>query len=112
MATGGIEDTSDETFVFMCSPCADDGRNVEAVSYCVDCQGYCCPPCTNVHKIVPVLKKHTVLDQTHFKSEDAGANLPAVPTQRCSKHALKIVDLYCDDDDEVGCSTCMALDHR
>jgi hypothetical protein len=74
--------------------------------------GYCCQPCVDLHKTVPVLKKHTVLDKTHFQSAGAGTNLPAIPTERCSKHKLKIVDMYCDNDDVVGCATCMALDHR
>ncbi|XP_053390769.1 uncharacterized protein LOC128553621 [Mercenaria mercenaria] len=62
--------------------------------------------------MIPGLKGHTLLDNSNYKSSSLHAGLPAVPTERCSIHETKIVDMYCGNHDEVGCTTCMALSHR
>ncbi|XP_053397527.1 uncharacterized protein LOC123553460 [Mercenaria mercenaria] len=31
---------------------------------------------------------------------------------RCCIHAVKLLDMYCKDHDEVGCATCMASNHK
>ncbi|XP_053390768.1 uncharacterized protein LOC128553620 [Mercenaria mercenaria] len=112
MASGGCENTSDEIFNFKCSPCMANNRTREALKYCVECQGYCCKECTDIHNGLPGLKGHTLLDKSNYKSSRLPAGLPAVPTERCCKHETKIVDMYCGNHDEVGCTTCMALNHR
>ncbi|XP_053374059.1 uncharacterized protein LOC123532975 [Mercenaria mercenaria] len=35
-----------------------------------------------------------------------------VPTERCERHHLKTVDMFCQNHDIVGCGTCIAVDHR
>ncbi|XP_053390782.1 E3 ubiquitin-protein ligase TRIM33-like, partial [Mercenaria mercenaria] len=112
MASGGSEYTSDEIFNFKCSPCLANNRNREAVKYCVECQGYYCQSCADVIHMIPGLKSHTRLDNSKYKSRGLPAGLPAVPTERCSTHETKILDMYCGNHDEVGCTTCMALNHR
>ncbi|XP_053390770.1 uncharacterized protein LOC128553622 [Mercenaria mercenaria] len=62
--------------------------------------------------MIPGLKSHTLLDNSKYKSRGLPAGLPAVPTERCSTHETKILDMYCGNHDEVGCTTCMALNHR
>ncbi|XP_053398370.1 transcription intermediary factor 1-alpha-like [Mercenaria mercenaria] len=112
MASGGSEYTSDEIFNFKCSSCLANNRNREAAKYCVECQGYCCQSCADMIHMMPALKGHTLLDNSNYKSSSFHAGLPAVPTERCSSHETKIVDIYCGNHDEVGCTTCMALNHR
>ncbi|XP_045196544.2 uncharacterized protein LOC123551572 [Mercenaria mercenaria] len=111
MAT--VEDiTSDETFNFKCSSCVNLKRNREAVKYCVECQGYCCQECVETHTAFVALKSHTLLDKVSFKSARSATGLPDVPTEICSEHEIKVLDMYCENHDVVGCTTCMALDHR
>ncbi|XP_053390787.1 uncharacterized protein LOC128553637 [Mercenaria mercenaria] len=62
--------------------------------------------------MIPGLKGHTILDNSNYNSPGLPAGLPAVPTERCCIHEIKIVDMYCGNHDEVGCTTCMALNHR
>ncbi|XP_060608430.1 uncharacterized protein LOC132760470 [Ruditapes philippinarum] len=38
--------------------------------------------------------------------------MPRAPTERCDRHSHKHIDMYCQNHDNVGCSTCMAVDHR
>ncbi|KAL4219400.1 hypothetical protein ACF0H5_021980 [Mactra antiquata] len=40
------------------------------------------------------------------------SSLPELPTERCCNHKAKVLDMYCQKHDQVGCCTCMATDHR
>ncbi|XP_053382668.1 uncharacterized protein LOC128546058 [Mercenaria mercenaria] len=112
MATGGCEDTSDEIFNFKCTPCAKKNKNREAVKYCVECQGYCCRSCVDIHEDFPTLEGHQLLDKSDFKSTGITTDLPDLPTVRCKIHTVKVMDMYCENHDVVGCTSCMALSHR
>ncbi|XP_053374269.1 E3 ubiquitin-protein ligase TRIM33-like isoform X2 [Mercenaria mercenaria] len=109
MATGGVSaDTSEEVFDHVCSMCKEQNKNVNAAKYCVDCHDYYCSDCVNIHKTVPALKGHKILD----KEVGQEGKLPMVPTERCERHSYKPVDMYCQSHHIVGCYTCMAVDHR
>ncbi|XP_045195183.2 uncharacterized protein LOC123550845 [Mercenaria mercenaria] len=112
MATGGCEETSDEIFNFKCTPCSKINRQREAVKYCVECQGYCCQSCVDIHQAFPALQGHKLLDKSSFKTKILTTNLPSVPTEICTIHEIKILDMYCGNHDVVGCTSCMALHHR
>ncbi|XP_045181032.2 E3 ubiquitin-protein ligase TRIM33-like [Mercenaria mercenaria] len=112
MATGGCEETSDEIFNFKCTPCAKKNKNREAVKYCVECQGYCCRSCVDIHEDFPALEGHQLLDKSDFKSTGITSDLPDLPTLRCKIHTVKVMDMYCGNHDVVGCTSCMALTHR
>jgi hypothetical protein len=114
MATGRQFDTdilSDEIFDVLCSMCRNEGRNTEGEKYCVDCHDYFCVSCVKVHSKVPVLVGHKVLDKSQVKS-GTSKSLPRAPAERCDRHSHKHIDMYCQNHDNVGCSTCMAVDHR
>ncbi|XP_053379874.1 uncharacterized protein LOC128546142 [Mercenaria mercenaria] len=109
MATGGKEVS---IFNFKCSTCVKLNKNREAVKYCVECQGYCCQSCVDLHSVFPTLEGHSLLDKSSFKSTTFTTDLPVIPTVKCSYHEAKVVDMYCENHDVVGCTTCMALNHR
>ncbi|XP_060587229.1 uncharacterized protein LOC132742771 [Ruditapes philippinarum] len=114
MATGKQIDTdilSDEIFDVLCSMCKNKGKNTEGEKYCVDCKDYFCITCVQVHGQVPLCAGHKVLDKSQVKS-GTSKGLPRAPTERCDRHSHKHIDMYCQNHDNVGCSTCMAVDHR
>ncbi|XP_060580111.1 uncharacterized protein LOC132736917 [Ruditapes philippinarum] len=114
MAAGSQIDTdilSDEIFDVLCSMCKNKGNNTEGEKFCVDCHDYFCRTCVKVHNEVPVLVGHKVLDKSQVKS-GTSKGLPRAPTERCDRHSHKHIDMYCQNHDNVGCSTCMAVDHR
>ncbi|XP_060567398.1 E3 ubiquitin-protein ligase TRIM33-like [Ruditapes philippinarum] len=114
MATGRQINTdilSDEIFDVLCSMCRNEGRNTEGEKYCVDCHDYFCVSCVKIHSKVPVLAGHKVLDKSQVKS-GTSKRLPRAPAERCDRHSHKHIDMYCQNHDNVGCSTCMAVDHR
>jgi hypothetical protein len=115
MATGGEINTdilSDEIFDVLCSMCKKNkGKNTEGEKFCVDCYDYFCTKCIKVHNQVPVLAGHKVLDKSQVKS-GTSKGLPRAPAERCDRHSHKHIDMYCQNHDHVGCTTCMTIDHR
>ncbi|XP_060605724.1 uncharacterized protein LOC132758185 [Ruditapes philippinarum] len=114
MATGRQFDTdtlSDEIFDVLCSMCRNEGRNTEGEKYCVDCHDYFCVSCVKVHSKVPLCADHKVLDKSQVKS-GASKAMTMAPAETCDMHSHKHIDMYCQNHDNVGCSTCMAVDHR
>ncbi|KAL4230391.1 hypothetical protein ACF0H5_010773 [Mactra antiquata] len=115
MACGGhVNDTlSEESYDFNCSACDRENKTLEAVKYCIQCRGYCCQSCTDLHNKFPTLMNHNFLDVSQgIHSGNQPARLPEFPTERCNIHSGKVMDLYCKCHDSVGCVTCMALDHK
>jgi hypothetical protein len=114
MATGGEINTDnlhDEIFDVLCSMCKNRGKNTEGEKFCVDCHDYFCINCVTVHSQVPLCVGHKVLDKSEFKS-GTSKGLSRAPAERCDRHSHKHIDMYCQNHDNVGCTTCMAIDHR
>jgi hypothetical protein len=115
MATSGEISTdihSDEIFDVLCSMCRKNkGINTEGEKFCVDCHDYFCINCVKIHSQVPVLGGHKVLDKSQVKSRNS-KGLPRAPVERCDRHSHKHIDMYCQNHDNVGCSTCMTTNHR
>ncbi|KAL4219264.1 hypothetical protein ACF0H5_021846 [Mactra antiquata] len=113
MATGeSILNTSEEVYDYICTSCAEDDLIKEALNYCVDCQRYCCLDCINIHKKVSVTKGHSFFDNSAVKPQGHSMCLPAFPTKQCSKHAGKIMDMFCKNHNVVCCYICVTEDHR
>ncbi|KAL4224337.1 hypothetical protein ACF0H5_017792 [Mactra antiquata] len=115
MASAGhsVSKMSEETFDFICTACDRENKTAEAVRYCVECSGYCCQPCTDMHKKFPTLNHHNLLDVS--QGNQAGkqrTRLPEFPTERCDTHQGKLLDMYCGKHDVVGCHICLSKDHR
>ncbi|XP_053396147.1 uncharacterized protein LOC128556159 [Mercenaria mercenaria] len=65
-----------------------------------------------MHQAFPAIQGHKLLDKSSFKTVTLTTNLPSVPTEICTIHEIKILDMYCCNHDLVGCTSCMALHHR
>ena len=107
--------TSDTVHEFPCTSCDEDDINKEAFVLCVTCNQYFCKTCLNVHNRVAGGKDHQFVDKKDFglsKTANSQTGKPDLPTEICTKHHGKLIDMFCEDHDLVGCSVCMALDHR
>ncbi|KAL4225952.1 hypothetical protein ACF0H5_013940 [Mactra antiquata] len=115
MACGGCppDKMSEEAYDFVCTSCDRENKTREAVKYCIECRGYCCQTCTYLHNKFLSLMNHNFIDASRgglIGSQPT--RLPEFPTERCSTHGGKVMDLYCKCHDSVGCVTCMATDHK
>ncbi|XP_053375438.1 transcription intermediary factor 1-alpha-like isoform X2 [Mercenaria mercenaria] len=107
-SSGVVGNTSEETFDMLCSACKEQNINKEAEKYCVDCRDYYCSECLKLHSTLPALKGHKLLG----KEAGQSGQLLMVPTERCERHDFKTVDMFCQNHDQIGCGTCIAVDHR
>ncbi|XP_045204221.2 uncharacterized protein LOC123557073 [Mercenaria mercenaria] len=113
MASKEIIVASDEIITVKCCVCTKKNITREAEKYCVECQDYYCIPCTDSHKMFPTLSGHQILDKDDFSSHGLHpTDLPSFPTERCSTHKAKILDMFCINHNEVVCASCVALNHR
>ncbi|KAL4221085.1 hypothetical protein ACF0H5_019347 [Mactra antiquata] len=104
---------SEDKFDFTCTNCNGNGKIVEAVRYCIECSGYCCQSCTDLHKTFLNMKDHNLLDACQGnQASNQPSSLPEFPTERCHLHKGKVIDMYCEEHDEVGCYICISEHHK
>ncbi|XP_060554534.1 probable E3 ubiquitin-protein ligase MID2 [Ruditapes philippinarum] len=111
MATSSsdVSESSDIVHEFPCKPCSDDGKNIEGVNFCAECQTYFCQACVQFHN--KCFKTHTIFNRSGVKSD----KLQFEKTQSglaCDKHAGYPIQMYCREHDTVCCAVCIAVDHR
>ncbi|XP_060602517.1 uncharacterized protein LOC132755644 [Ruditapes philippinarum] len=111
MATSStdVNESSDIVHEFPCKPCSDDGKNIEGVNFCAECQTYFCHACVQFHN--KCFKTHTIFNKSGVKS----GKLQFEQTQSgiaCDKHAEYPIQMYCREHDTVCCAVCIAVDHR
>ncbi|XP_060593285.1 E3 ubiquitin-protein ligase Midline-1-like [Ruditapes philippinarum] len=99
---------SDIEHDFPCLPCTKEGKNVAAIKHCVECDENLCQKCLGDHNKFSAMRGHQLLDTVKQPS----GKKQELPRQRCEKHGGKLIDVYCPDHDNVGCSTCMTVEHR
>ncbi|XP_045201944.2 uncharacterized protein LOC123555364 [Mercenaria mercenaria] len=114
MASGGavdqnVDESSDSIHDFPCKPCSDDGKNIEGVNFCAECQTYFCQACIVHHN--KCFKTHTLYNKSGIKSgkiqyQQQPAGLA------CDKHPGYPIQMYCGEHDDVCCAVCIAVDHR
>ncbi|XP_045171828.2 uncharacterized protein LOC123533913 [Mercenaria mercenaria] len=104
--------SSDVIHDFSCTPCFEDGKNMEAINFCVNCQTYFCESCVGMHN--KLLKSHSVLHQAAMKagSRTQSKTTAILPTGDCDDHPGNVIQMYCGDHDLVCCTVCIAVDHR
>ncbi|WAR04653.1 hypothetical protein MAR_020022, partial [Mya arenaria] len=97
---------SDEIHDFSCSVCKDDNLNIEAKHFCGDCSKYYCDKCLTFH--AKIHKHHVVLG---CKDVDKWVGQgDALVT--CNLHPPKVIELLCEDHNELCCHLCVPLNHR
>ena len=107
------EPTKDSEYVadLLCSICAIENRRTDADRYCIQCQDYFCQLCVNIHEKLAILSGHEIIGKAELGAMGSAIKLPSIPTERCPRHKTKLLELYCETHDVVGCGTCMVLEH-
>ena len=105
--------SSDQTFDFLCTPCERDHKHQEAVTYCTECREYFCTTCIDFHNRFSATRRHTaaLVGKERLHDIRASTAVSGDITVTCESHR-KLADMYCHNDERLGCSTCIDLDHR
>lgn len=99
-------------FDHVCTPCSREHKEVEATQYCPDCNEKLCTFCTAQHKKFLLLKAHKMVDISQMPVKDEPKEEKEKVTEFCEHHHGKLLDLYCQEHDEVGCTACIAINHK
>jgi hypothetical protein len=105
---------SDEYHEFQCSTCQREGKNMKAEAYCVECDSFLCQTCLKQHTKFDSMKSHQILKTSeNLQCSDKRMNSTLdLPSQRCEVHHGKLVDIFCQDHNEVCCGACAIINHR
>ncbi|XP_060551264.1 uncharacterized protein LOC132712844 [Ruditapes philippinarum] len=118
MAEGGEHSISvrgsDADFEYLCTPCADDGNDEQALKYCPECKEYLCAACIKCHLKFSATKKHTLYDNEyqHYEGDSVDTTSDEEHGFKCVFHPDRDIEIYCGDHDMVYCALCVAKEHR
>ncbi|XP_045199766.2 uncharacterized protein LOC123554016 [Mercenaria mercenaria] len=104
-----VDESSDSIHDFPCKPCSDDGKNIEGVNFCAECQTYFCQACIVHHN--KCFKTHTLYNKSGIKSGKIQYQQQSGGLA-CDKHPGNLIQMYCGEHDDVCCAVCIAVDHR
>ncbi|XP_060577126.1 uncharacterized protein LOC132734409 [Ruditapes philippinarum] len=97
---GRVEETLCQMRVkeIMCQPCLSKDKKNVADKFCSTCNEFQCYDCSDVHNVLAVFKSHKLL------------NANVAHLIRCDQHQ-KVIDLFCEAEKKLCCSTCAIVDH-
>ncbi|XP_060580983.1 uncharacterized protein LOC132737666 [Ruditapes philippinarum] len=93
----------------LCQPCLNKDKHIVADKFCSTCNEYQCTDCSNVHSILPILKSHKLVNTKEIKAKQCMFDMKGL--DQCDQHH-KLLEFFCEDDDQLCCSTCAIVDHR
>ncbi|KAH3777676.1 uncharacterized protein LOC127845310 [Dreissena polymorpha] len=100
---------SDSVVDFCCSPCSEEVKDTEATFYCEKCVKFFCDQCCKPH--TQLYKTHTTFGRRDMKQWPVSKTTEDF-IEKCEEHVGEKVKLYCDDHNQLCCSTCVLLNHR
>ncbi|XP_052769426.1 uncharacterized protein LOC128209441 [Mya arenaria] len=101
-----ISIASDEIHEFSCSVCKDEHLNKEAKYFCGDCSKFYCDKCLTFH--AKIHKRHVVLGRKDEDKWVGQGNTLAL----CHLHHPNVLELLCEEHDELCCQLCVTVNHR
>lgn len=110
-SVGGVgihQDASDVYFDRPCESCSEDGKHIEAISFCSICDTFLCQKCLKVHSRLASTKSHPVL-----YGDDMPKSLDEKPVKYppCKAHDRDIMDKYCLNHEIMVCEKCSEENH-
>ena len=92
-----------------CDPCSRRNDSIMAVKWCKECSEAYCDQCESFHKSLKYSQHHNLIDMTdlqHRPIKDTASRPP------CPDHERSELSYFCEDHNQVVCSSCVTLDHR
>ncbi|XP_062607455.1 uncharacterized protein LOC134269271 [Saccostrea cucullata] len=91
-----------------CMFCKRLEKSVSAKYWCKACMEAICEDCRSLHRAVPILQSHKILDISSIKEMNNDVEIE----ESCNLHEGKILDVFCHDHQELCCSVCHVKQHK
>ncbi|XP_048253791.1 protein wech-like [Haliotis rufescens] len=90
-----------------CSVCKEDGETTPGTMWCTICDEVFCDGCLQLHKKMPRLRDHKVIDLRIHRNEK-----PMASSFMCRIHKDEKIKLFCKDCRMAICTVCCSIKHR
>ncbi|XP_053404950.1 E3 ubiquitin-protein ligase TRIM71-like [Mercenaria mercenaria] len=84
----------------LCQPCSRKDLKTTADVFCSQCDEFQCSECSKAHTVYAFRKIHKLVNATDMKGMAS-----------CEQHE-KLLEYFCEDENQLCCSTCAIVDHR
>lgn len=95
--------------VSKCDPCFRRKDKVIAARWCKECAEALCDQCVKFHKSLKYSQNHTLMEFEELRQLPIKITLPRPP---CPRHENTTLGFFCEDHQNVCCSSCVTVDHR
>ena len=97
----------------VCEPCTEDGKQLAASGYCVDCDEYLCDICFSHHRTPRPFRNHVLQTKADMPKRKARRQASKCSSgSKCSIHPEKEIVSYCKTHDQLCCESCVLIGHR
>ncbi|XP_060564350.1 uncharacterized protein LOC132723610 [Ruditapes philippinarum] len=93
----------------MCQPCFNYDKQTKAEKFCPTCNEFQCLDCSKVHYTHAFLKSHKLVNANEAKTKQGSFDMKGL--DQCDQHQ-KVLEFFCEDENQLCCSTCAFLYHR
>ncbi|XP_053384628.1 tripartite motif-containing protein 72-like [Mercenaria mercenaria] len=93
----------------LCQPCLSKDIQTEADVFCSTCDEFQCTECSNVHNTHAFLRNHKLVNVKEVKPKLVSFDMKGL--DQCDQHQ-KVLEFFCEDENQLCCSTCAIVDHR
>ncbi|XP_052817940.1 uncharacterized protein LOC128243958 [Mya arenaria] len=104
-SVGGKVKEETENRVKLCGPCFEEGNEVPATKFCVDCDDHLCETCVQYHRKVKLIKNHELIDISAVvqcsKKKERKADV-----FNCTNHQEELTH-YCEKHGKLCCLKCV-----
>ncbi|XP_053404876.1 uncharacterized protein LOC128558732 [Mercenaria mercenaria] len=93
----------------LCMPCSKRNRPTLASVYCQTCIEFQCLECSKIHEVYAFMKTHQLVDTNKAETKHTPFDMKGL--DQCEQHK-KALKFFCEDENQLCCSTCAIVDHR
>ena len=83
-----------------------------ATGFCRDCGKFVCDKCTQLHQLWVDFTAHKIVSVSDVQSEAASLTPVKKKVAYCPRHPKKVLEIYCETDGELICTSCTIRLHR
>ncbi|XP_062592857.1 uncharacterized protein LOC134254347 [Saccostrea cucullata] len=91
-----------------CMFCKRSEKVVPAKHWCKVCMEAICEDCKSLHRNVPVLQNHKIVNLSNIKEVNSEVEIE----ESCLLHKGKVLDVFCHDHQKLCCSVCLVKEHK